>query len=199
MISSLTFRSLVHFEFIFVYSVKECSDLMFWHVAASFHSTTYWRGYLFSTVYSCLLCHILICHRCMSLFLCFLYCSIDLYFYFCVVSYCFDYWSFVIQSEVREHDASSFVFFFLKIALALQDLLCFHTNFRTICSSSVKNGMGILLGIVLNLWISLNNADILTILTFLVHKYWLHFYLYDLPCPSLMIYSFQNKILHFLG
>ena len=172
MISSLTFRSLVHFEFIFLYSVKECSDFMFWHVAACFHSTTYWRGYLFFTVYSCLLCHRLIGHRCMSLFLCFLYCSIDLYFYFCVVSYCFDYWSFVIKSEVREGDATSFVFFFffLKIALALQGLLCFHTNFRTICSSSVKNGMGILLRIALNLWIALSNMDILTTLTFLVHK-----------------------------
>ena len=43
------------------------------------------------------------------------------------------------------------LFFFLKIILAIWDLLCFHTNFRIICSSSVKNVIGILIGIALNL------------------------------------------------
>ena len=38
-------------------------------------------------------------------------------------------------------------FFFLKIALAIQDLLCFHTNCDIICSSSVKNIVGSLIGI----------------------------------------------------
>ena len=32
-VSSLTFRSLIHFEFIFVYGVRECSNYMFLHVA----------------------------------------------------------------------------------------------------------------------------------------------------------------------
>ena len=32
MISSLTFRSLIHFEFIFVYSVREGSDFILSHV-----------------------------------------------------------------------------------------------------------------------------------------------------------------------
>ena len=43
------------------------------------------------------------------------------------------------------------LFFFLKIVLAVQGLLCFHSNFRIICSSSVKNAIDILVGIVLNL------------------------------------------------
>ena len=37
--------------------------------------------------------------------------------------------------------------FFLKIVLAIQGILCIHTNFRIICSSSVKNAIGILIGI----------------------------------------------------
>ena len=41
-------------------------------------------------------------------------------------------------------------FFFVKIALATWDLLWFHISFRITCSSSVKNVMDILLGIVLN-------------------------------------------------
>ena len=34
-----------------------------------------------------------------------------------------------------------FFFFFFKIILAIQGLLCFHTNFKMICSSSVKNAI----------------------------------------------------------
>ena len=36
MVSSLTFRSLIHFEFIFVYGVKKCSNLTVLHVALQF-------------------------------------------------------------------------------------------------------------------------------------------------------------------
>ena len=41
--------------------------------------------------------------------------------------------------------------FFLKTALAIGDLLCFHMNCEIFCSSSVKNAIGNLIGIVLNL------------------------------------------------
>ena len=43
------------------------------------------------------------------------------------------------------------LFFFFRIALAILDLLWFHMNFRIICSSSVKNVMGHLIRITLNL------------------------------------------------
>ena len=35
-VSSLTFRSLIHFEFIFVYSARECSNFILLHVAVQF-------------------------------------------------------------------------------------------------------------------------------------------------------------------
>ena len=42
--------------------------------------------------------------------------------------------------------------FFLKTALAIQGLLCFHTNvIFFFCSSSVKNAIGNMIGVVLNL------------------------------------------------
>ena len=42
-VSDLTFRPLIHFEFIFVYGARECSNLILFHVAVHFPSTTY-RG-----------------------------------------------------------------------------------------------------------------------------------------------------------
>ena len=43
-------------------------------------------------------------------------------------------------------------FFFLKTALAIQGILCFHMNCEMFCSSSVKNVIGNLTGTALNLW-----------------------------------------------
>ena len=43
------------------------------------------------------------------------------------------------------------LFFFLKIVLTVRGLLHFHTNFKIIYSSSVKNAIGILIEIALNL------------------------------------------------
>ena len=41
----------------------------------------------------------------------------------------------------------------LKTALAIRGFLYFHTNCEIICSSSVKNTAGSLIGIALNLWV----------------------------------------------
>jgi len=35
-VSALTFSSLIHFEFIFVYGIKKCSNFILLHVAAQF-------------------------------------------------------------------------------------------------------------------------------------------------------------------
>ena len=40
-VSGLTFRSLIHFELIFVYGVRECSNFILLHVAVQFPSTTF--------------------------------------------------------------------------------------------------------------------------------------------------------------
>src|SRR5574341_350927 len=62
-------------------------------------------------------------------------------------------------------------FFFLKIALAIRGFLYFHTNCEIICSSSVKNTVGSLIGIALNLYIALGSILIFTILILLIHEH----------------------------
>ena len=59
---------------------------------------------------------------------------------------------------------SPVLFFFLKIALAIQDFFYFHSNCEITCSSSVKNAVGSLIGIALNLWIALGGILMFTIL-----------------------------------
>ena len=44
-------------------------------------------------------------------------------------------------------------------------------NFRFICSSSLKNAVGILIGVALNLYIALGRVAILTILILPIHEH----------------------------
>ena len=73
-VSDITFRSLIHFEFIFVSGHRECLDFICLHAPVQFSQHLFWRDCLFSIVYSCLLCHRLSYHRCTGLSLCFLSC-----------------------------------------------------------------------------------------------------------------------------
>ena len=66
------------------------------------------------------------------------------------VPYCLDDCSFVVESEVSKGIPLA-PFFFLKTALAIRGLLCFHMNCEIFYSSSVKNVIGNLIGIALNL------------------------------------------------
>ena len=56
-VSSLAFRSLAYFELIFVYGVKEWSNVIFYMWLSSSPSTICWRDCLSNLMYSCLLCH----------------------------------------------------------------------------------------------------------------------------------------------
>ena len=55
------------------------------------------------------------------------------------------------------------LFIFLRITLVIHGLLWFHTNFMIICSIPIRNAIGVLIEIALNLFIALGNKDILTI------------------------------------
>ena len=50
-VSDLIFRSFIHFEFIFVYRVRECSDFILLHVAAHFFQHHLLKRLFFSPMY----------------------------------------------------------------------------------------------------------------------------------------------------
>ena len=82
-------------------------------------------------------------------------------------------------------------FFFLKTALAIQSLLCFHMNCEIFCSSSVKNTIGDLIVIALNLLIAFGGIIIFTILILPTqeHGISLHLFMSSLIL-SLVSYNF---------
>jgi len=131
-VSGLTFRSLIHFGFIFVYGVKKCSNFIFLHVAVLFLQHHLLKRVSFSTVYSCFFCHRLLGgHGFLGLSLDFLSCSIGLYFCF-VIKQCHTVLMTValpycLKSESLIPPAP---FFFLKISLAIQGLLCLCINLK---------------------------------------------------------------------
>ena len=68
---------------------------------------------------------------------------------FVPVPHCFYYYSFVVQSEVREPDSSSDVL--SQEFFGLWDIFCFHISFKIIYFSSLKNIIVILITAALHL------------------------------------------------
>ena len=60
----------------------------------------------------------------------------------------------ILKSEIAIPPA---LFSYFKIVLAFGGLLWFHINFRIICSTTVKNAVGILIGIALHVQIALGS------------------------------------------
>ena len=92
----------------------------------------------------------LIDHICLGLYLGSLFCSIDLWVCFVPGPNCLDYYGFVVELEFEECNPPSFMLP-CQDCLANRGLMWFHMNFRTICSSLLKNAVNILIEIELNL------------------------------------------------
>ena len=96
---------------------------------------------------------------------------------FVPVPQCLDYLSFVLQSEVRELDSPSPVFL-SQDCFGIRGLLCFHTNCEFFCSSSVKNASGSLIGIILNLYITLGSIVVFTMLILPIQEHGISLHLF---------------------
>ena len=124
----LMFKSLSHFEFIFVHGVKIYSSFTNLHVAMQFTQHYLLKRLSFSHFVSCLFCQRLIDHRCLALFLDSLFFSIDLYVCFgpvpCFLDYC------TLQYCLKTgRDMPHAWFFYLRTALAILCLFKVPYNF----------------------------------------------------------------------
>lgn len=109
MVSGLVFKSLIHFEVIFVCCMRNYFCFFFplaFTCPVSQHLLL--RVYFFIIVFSCLLCNRLIVLISVALFLDSLFCSIDLCVCFLPVPYCFDDYRFIVQFDILVHDTSKF-------------------------------------------------------------------------------------------
>ena len=121
----------------------------------------------------------------MGLFLGFLSWSTGLYFCFFVCQYHTVLITIALQYCLKSGTLiPPAPFFFLKIALAVQGLLNFYANCEMFCSSAVKNTIGSLIGIALNLQIALGSIVIFTILILPIQEHGISLHLFVWPLTS---------------
>ena len=150
-VSDLRYRSLIHFEFIFICGVRKCFSLILKHVTV--HYPQYHLLKRLSPLY--ILISFVVNLIYMSVFV-----SVP------------QFWLLKLYNILKLgtwflHLCSSFS----KLFWLFEVFLCFHTHFKIICSSSVKTALGILIGSILNLKIALGSMVILTILILLIHRH----------------------------
>ena len=133
-VSYLTLRSLIHFEFIFVYGVRKCSNFIHLHVAVQLS-----QHHLLKRL-SLLHCIFLpplskISYPQVHGFIS----GLSILFHWSVFLFLCQYHT-VLMTVALQYNLNSgrlispVPFFFLKIALALWGLLCFHMNCEVFCS-----------------------------------------------------------------
>ena len=164
-VSGLTFRSLINFEFIFVCGVRKCSSFILLQVVDQF-SQHHLLKIVFSPLYSLAS---LVKDKVSigtQIYLWAFY-SVPLIYIsvFVPLSYCL--YDCCLQYSLKSGRLIPPVpFFFVKIVMAIQGFLYFHTNCEIICSNSLKNTVCSLIGTALNLQIALGSILILTILIY---------------------------------
>ena len=106
-VSGLTFRSLIHFEFIFVYGLRKCSSFILLQVVDQFSQQHLLKRL---SLLHCVFLPTLSKIRCPQVCGFISGLSIlfhDLYFCLYAVPYCLDDCGFVVEPEVRQVDSSS--------------------------------------------------------------------------------------------
>ena len=163
-VSGLTFRFLIHFEFIFVYGFRKCSNFILLHVAVQFSQHHLLKRL---SLPHCIFLPPLLEIRYPQVHG-FLY-GLSILFHWPIFLFFCQYHT-VLMTVAFQYNLKSgklilpAPFFFLKSALAIWDLLCFHMNCEIFCSGSMKNAISNLIGIALNLQIAFDNIVIFTIL-----------------------------------
>jgi len=112
MVSCLTFKCLIHFEFISIHILRKQYTLILLYVAVQFSQHHLLKRLPFSIVYPCLIFHRLIYYMCISLFLQSLFCSTHLFVYFFLSrKYSFHCCRFSVYFKIKKHDTPAFISF----------------------------------------------------------------------------------------
>ena len=126
MVLGLTFKSLIHFEFILVYGIRRWSHFIFRHLSVHFAKQHLLSKLSLAHWCACFLCWILIDHIYVGLFLGSLFCSTDICVYFHVLI------TMALYSLILGSVIPTALLFFLRIAVAMRGLLCFQISFWNI-------------------------------------------------------------------
>ena len=163
-VSGLTFMSLIHFEFIFVYGVRKCSNCILLHVSVQF-SQHYFLKRL--SLPHCIFLPPLskISYPQVHGFIS----KLSIFFHWSIFLFLYQYHNVLMTVALQCNLKSGKLIppaplLFLKTASAIWDLLCFYMNCEIFCSSSVKNAIGNLIAIALTLQIAFGSIVIFTIL-----------------------------------
>ena len=176
-VSGLTFRSFIYFEFIFVYGVRKCSISLL-HEAVHFSQHHLLKR--LSLPYCIFLPPLSkIRYPQVHVFIS----GLSILFHWSIFLFLYQCHTVLIPVALQYNlKPGSLIppapFFFLKTTLAIQGLLCFHMNCEIFCSSSVKNAMGNMIGITLNLQIAFGNIVIYTILIFPTQEHGISLHLF---------------------
>ena len=179
-VAGLTFRSLIHFEFTFVYGVRTCSNFILFHVTIQFS-----QHHLLKRL-SLLHCIFLPplskirypqVHGFIS--------QLTVLFHWSIFLFLCHYHTLLMTVALQYNLKSGRLippapFIFLKTALAVWGLLCFHMNCEIFYFSSVKNVIDNLIGIALNQQIVFGNRVIFTILILPTQKHGMSLHLFML-------------------
>ena len=107
-VSGLAFRSLIHFEFIFVYGVRKCSNFILLHEAVQFFPAPFIEEAVFAPLYIyASLVRNKAPIRAWVYFWAFYIVPLDYISVFVPEPYCLDDCSFVVQSDVRKVNSSN--------------------------------------------------------------------------------------------
>ena len=197
MVSCLIFRSLQHFEFIFVYGVRECSNFIDLHatVQLSQHHLLK-RLYFFHYIFFPSLLKIN-CPQVCGFISGSEFWSLDPCLFLCHHT--------VLITEAPQYCLRSqrvmlASFLFLRIPFIILGLLWVHINFWIIFSISVKNVMDNLIGIVLKLYMALGGMANVTILILPIQQHGISFHFFESSPISLfnVPYSSQHISVSFL-
>ena len=149
-VSGLTFRYLIYFEFIFVYDISKCSSFIILKVVDQFSQYHLLRRLFYPLYIFASLVEDKLSKSARILLWGFYFVSLVYISVFVPVPYCLDKCGFVVEPEVRQvHSSSSNLL--SQDCFGYSRFLYFHTNCEIIFSSSVKNTVGILIRIALNL------------------------------------------------